>query len=133
MTPKLSALKLAKLKLSAEQHLSGLANGRAPENKEFGICYSLEHVLLATEYLNYSNLISELASEWPKHSGYAGFPIPSAEDFLTAKECYYTEALWEGKQGKLRRELALHCKHELVSWSLIKFAESLGLEITKLY
>lgn len=76
-----------------------------------GICYSVYKYLRGTIDPNARKTILKFSFEgWPKHSGNSNYPIPCTNNLSGDAPCQFYQSfsartLWQGEQGRLRRDL----------------------------
>ena len=94
----------------AAEYLREIANGRAPEYYEFGLCYNLHSAILDAGYQDFSSgsgIIQKYAPLWPEFSGDSEYPVPCYMYEVDGQQiAYLVDALWVGEYGAARRRLA---------------------------
>lgn len=99
------------------EYLREIANGRAPEQYGYGICYNLT---LAIHSAGFDNMVSgytivqKYAPQWPEFSGDVEYPVQCDMYEVDGQRIGYTESdLWVGEYGAARRRLAGFIADEL--------------------
>lgn len=98
--------------LDALQHLQ--LNGAVYETS--GICWNTHQVFEQEDTcLRFDEeKLKQVFVKWPKFSGDIEYPVPSSTDGCTPREQYdFTDNVWEGDYGDLRKELLQFCIDEL--------------------
>jgi len=91
-------------------HLSEIAKGVKPIDKGKGICAYLNKCL---GNMDINDLLVPHFKTWPKFSGASHFPIMDEALVYDPTVQYNMCKKWQGKQWKLRKELAKHLVTEL--------------------